>query len=77
MKQYQCKQVKNDVEDVDVESRKVKAVWARTSNVDLDSDIILPTAFTKTISERGPKGKNLRVEVQRYRRLELTDWVPA
>lgn len=25
----------------------------------------------------GPKGKNLRVEVQRYRRLELTDWVPA
>ena len=59
MKQYQCKQIKNGVEDVDVQSRKVKAVWARTSNVDLDSDIILPTAFTKTISERGPVGKNL------------------
>lgn len=24
----------------------------------------------------GSKGKNLRVEVQRYRRLQLTDWVP-
>ena len=59
MKQYQCKQVKNDVEDVDVESRKVKAVWARMGNVDLDNDIIAPGAFTRTIEQRGPKGKNL------------------
>ena len=49
----------NGVEDVDKESRKVKAVWARMSNVDLDNDIISPAAFTKTINERGPKGKNL------------------
>jgi len=59
MKQYQCKQVKNDVEDVDMESRKVKAVWARMGNVDLDNDIIAPGAFTRTIEQRGPKGKNL------------------
>lgn len=49
----------NGVEDVDKESRKVKAVWARMNNVDLDNDIISPAAFTKTISERGPQGKNL------------------
>jgi HK97 family phage prohead protease len=49
----------NGVEDVDKESRKVKAVWARMSNVDLDNDIISPAAFTKTINERGPQGKNL------------------
>lgn len=59
MKQYQCKDVSNGVEDVDMQTRKVKAVWARMGNVDLDNDIIAPTAFTKTISERGPQGKNL------------------
>jgi HK97 family phage prohead protease len=49
----------NGVEDVDKESRKVKAVWARMNNIDLDNDIISPAAFTKTINERGPQGKNL------------------
>jgi hypothetical protein len=42
----------NGVEDVDKESRKVKAVWARMSNVDLDNDIISPAAFTRTITAR-------------------------
>ncbi len=59
MKQYQCKDIMNGVEDVDKESRKVKAVWARMNNIDLDNDIISPAAFTKTINERGPQGKNL------------------
>jgi len=45
--------------DVDSEQRRVKAVWARTGNIDLDGDIIVPEAFTKTIAERGPAGKNL------------------
>lgn len=45
--------------DVDNETRRVKAVWARCGNVDLDNDVIVPEAFTKTIKERGPKGKNL------------------
>jgi hypothetical protein len=59
MKQYSVKDIMNGVEDVDKESRKVKAVWARMSNVDLDNDIISPAAFTRTITARGPQGKNL------------------
>lgn len=59
MKPYQVKDISTAVEDIDMQSRKVKAVWARTGNIDLDNDIILPTAFTKTIAERGPKGKNV------------------
>jgi hypothetical protein len=60
MKQYSVKDIMNgDVEDIDRKSRKVKVVWANTGNVDLDSDIIIPAAFTKTINERGPQGKNL------------------
>jgi len=48
-----------EIMDIDVENRTVKAVWSRLNNVDLDNDIIVPEAFTKTIKERGPKGKNL------------------
>jgi len=48
-----------DILDVDCENRTVKAVWARFDNVDLDSDIIVKEAVTKTVKERGPKGKNL------------------
>lgn len=59
MKQYQVKDISNSVEDVDMETRKVKAVWARMGNVDLDNDVIAPEAFTKTLQERGPQGKNL------------------
>lgn len=47
------------VEDVDQSSGIVKTVWARFGNVDLDGDIILPEAVTKTIKERGPKGVKL------------------
>jgi len=59
MKHYQVKDIGNGVEDVDMETRKVKAVWARIGNVDLDNDVIAPEAFTKTLQERGPLGKNL------------------
>ena len=45
--------------DVDTEKKTVKAVWARFGNIDLDGDIILPEAVTKTIRERGPQGKKL------------------
>lgn len=48
-----------NIMDVDSEQRRVKAVWARCGNVDLDNDIIVPEAFTKTLAERGPAGKNL------------------
>ena len=45
--------------DIDEEKKTVKAVWARFGNVDLDGDIILPEAVTKTIKERGPGGKKM------------------
>lgn len=66
MKTFQSKDLliqKGDIPysvmDVDTEQRRVKAVWARCGNIDLDNDIIVPEAFTKTIKERGPAGKNL------------------
>ena len=48
-----------EVLDVSPQSRTVKAVWSRMNNVDLDNDIIVPEAFTKTLKERGPQGKNM------------------
>ena len=59
MKQFQSKDIANGIMDVDTSTRRVKAVWSRMNNIDLDGDIIVPEAFTKTLSERGPVGKNL------------------
>jgi len=59
MKQFQQKDITNGIMDVDTSTRRVKAVWSRMNNIDLDGDIIVPEAFTKTLSERGPVGKNL------------------
>jgi len=59
MKQFQSKDIANGIMDVDTSTRKVKAVWSRMNNVDLDGDVIVPEAFTKTLTERGPAGKNL------------------
>ena len=59
MKKFQSKDIANGIMDVDTTTRRVKAVWSRMNNVDLDNDIIVPEAFTKTLTERGPAGKNL------------------
>ncbi|CAB5218361.1 COG3740 Phage head maturation protease [uncultured Caudovirales phage] len=59
MKQFQSKDISDGIMDVDTSTRRVKAVWSRMNNIDLDSDIIVPEAFTKTLAERGPSGKNL------------------
>jgi HK97 family phage prohead protease len=59
MKHYQVKDISNGIEDMDVRSRNVKTVWAMCGNVDLDNDVIVPEAFSRTITARGPKGKNL------------------
>jgi len=58
MRQFEYKDMIGSIADVDTEARKVKAVWSRMNNVDLDSDIILPGSFDKTIAECGPRGKN-------------------
>lgn len=56
---YEVKNVSDSVKDVDSEGRKVKVVISRMGNKDLDNDVIDSGAYTKTISERGPKGANL------------------
>lgn len=58
MRQFECKDMVGEISDVDMTARKVKAVWSRMNNVDLDMDIIMPGAFDKTIAECGPNGKN-------------------
>ena len=50
--------IMDSVVDVDSEKRTVKAVWSRIGNIDLDNDIMASGCYNKTISERGPKGKN-------------------
>jgi HK97 family phage prohead protease len=45
--------------DVDTASRRVKIVISEMGSKDQDNDIIAERAYDKTISERGPKGKNL------------------
>jgi HK97 family phage prohead protease len=59
MSKFQTKDYGGSMVDVDSQSRKVKSVVAVFDNVDLDNDIILAEAVTKTIKEKGPKGKNL------------------
>lgn len=56
MSKYNTKGYDSEVMDIDGEKRTVKAVVARFNNVDLDNDIIVPEAVTKTIRERGPQG---------------------
>jgi HK97 family phage prohead protease len=56
---YEIKNVQQSVVDIDRASRRVKNVYSRMGNKDLDEEVIEPGAFNKTISERGPKGVNL------------------
>ncbi len=48
----------DSVLDVDTEKRTVKAVWSRMGNIDLDMDIMAAGCFNRTVSQRGPSGKN-------------------
>lgn len=45
--------------DVDTAGRMVSGYFANFGTKDWHGDVIQPGAFTKTVSERGPKGKNL------------------
>lgn len=44
--------------DVDTTSKSVKIAIAELESVDRDNEVFSPTAFDKTIRERGPKGTN-------------------
>lgn len=58
-KNYTLKSADGTILDIAPETRTVKACWSRIGNLDLDNDIIIASAFTKTIAERGPLGKNM------------------
>ena len=59
MSKIENKSYNDMILDIEPETRTVKACWSRIGNVDLDNDIIVAEAFTKTIKERGPAGKNM------------------
>lgn len=54
---YEVKNISDSVKDIS--DRRVKVAIANIGSKDYDNDIIQPGAFTKTITERGPKGANL------------------
>lgn len=47
-----------EVKNVDSKKRIVQAYGSKFGNIDSDFDMIMPGAFTKTINENGPTGKN-------------------
>lgn len=57
MRDYKIKS-EGEITEVDVEKRIVMGYAAKFGNIDLHGDMIMPGAFTKTITERGPQGKN-------------------
>jgi len=59
MGKIQLKDINDSIMDVSTKTRTIKAVWSRMNNIDLDNDIIVPEAFTKTLAERGPNAKNM------------------
>lgn len=56
---FQTKTVDSSVLDVNDKGRQVKVAISQVESKDFDNDVIDKPAFTKTISERGPKGSNL------------------
>lgn len=51
--------IADSVRDVSEADRRVKVAISKMGNVDHDGDVIDHGAYTKTITERGPKGANL------------------
>ena len=52
------KAVANSIKDIDAKQRTIVAYASIFGNIDSDDDIIQSGAYTKTIQENGPKGKN-------------------
>lgn len=63
---YEIKTISADnggiVKDVDKKSRTVTGYFSAFNFKDSDGDIIVPTAFDKTISERGPQSARQRIK---------------
>lgn len=58
------KDISDSTKDVDTSGRKVVMVLSEMGSKDLDNDVIEQGAYNKTISERGPTGKNLIVHLR-------------
>lgn len=56
---FEQKMIADSVRDVSEADRRVKVAISKMGNVDHDGDVIDHGAYTKTITERGPKGANL------------------
>lgn len=55
---YQIKSISAQVKAVDMEKRTVEGYFSVFNVEDSDGDVITPGAFSKTIAENGPAGKN-------------------
>lgn len=55
MKTISFKNYDATIQDLDVASGIVTGYFSKFNNIDLDGDVIMPGAFTKTIAERGPQ----------------------
>ena len=56
---FEQKMIADSVRDVSENDRRVKVAISKMGNIDHDGDVIDHGAYTKTITERGPKGANL------------------
>lgn len=56
---FEQKMIADSVRDVSENDRRVKVAISKMGNVDHDGDVIEHGAYTKTLTERGPKGANL------------------
>lgn len=65
--QYTTKGQALDIKDIDEGSRKVAFYLSRFDVIDSDNDLILPGAFAKSLSERGPGSpSNRKIAFLRY-----------
>ena len=53
--------------EVKMNSRTVTGYFSKFGNIDLDGDMLVPGAFTKTIKERGSEGANLILHLADHR----------
>ena len=54
MKNISFKNYNATIKDLDVATGIVTGYFSQFNSIDLDGDVIMPGAFTKTIAERGP-----------------------
>jgi HK97 family phage prohead protease len=47
-----------ELKDVDIKSKIMTGYFSKFGNIDSDGDMMMPGAFKKSITERGPEGKN-------------------